>query len=327
MRTVFCCIALIFLIGSPGYGQYNLEVAINMNECSQCLNNVGKLKKINPAIPIFVILDEQSKKDSLSVIQHLGLNGQNIKYIWSDSLQKKKLRDGFYGTVLFANPRHRKVYVFDLKTEFNDAAVKFVNGLAKDTDTLTFEDALIKSQTPPSFQYRGKAVYVHNGLANNVVSYSLLNGEKIMELSLNDSMKRVAFLKKFGSLGQYHETKKILSALGISNDTKIHQFYVAPANKDILLLVQLPLAVTSRASNDTFVTGFYAIITFNSDGVLKDIANVNPISIDYTSEEYLLKEARKEEYSFYATDYSGFFEREGKLYFTVSILVHDKKYN
>lgn len=289
-------------------GQGKVSLAFNMNECSNCYNNLRNLDGIDPAVNIEFVFKKQYQSDSADIVRNLYLVKYRASYIWSDSLNEALLFNKIFSSITISNSSQERYFKFSMKNSFSPGLAHYINWLSRPVDTLTLKENVFSSGVK-FYIYRDNYVLINDGFKNRISRVNLVDGTTNMVIRMSDSLTKTAFQKKFKDPERWGITQKLIEKYRVANPQKFESITVN--SEGIFALAEYAYFLISNKGHDTAKVPFFALHKFSHDGILEQTSLIDQI-IDEGS-EYAAK----------------FFNNEIKdtiLYFyvTSSIAVKDK---
>jgi hypothetical protein len=279
----------------------SIFISLEMNDCSSCINNLRFLNVLDSNTKVFFVLAQSYTRDSLELRRKLKLGDQH-QFIWSDTLHYSLLFDKMYSSVSYFDNESRKLLKFDLKTDMDADLIRYFNKLGHDVDTFRFSEEVIKPGTRKLVQ-KGDKLFTLDRTFNTVEAFSMINGARLLGLSLDDSLLiKAAFKAKFRNQTRYAENELLKKGIGIVKDREIATFAVKTDGIGLLASYTFfEILPRSAERIDTFEQNFHVIHEFDLKGKYLSTAYIKPISVDYTSVDYL-KNREQYGHNFYGID-------------------------
>lgn len=206
-------ILLFFLLNCfAAKAQDTVSVALNMDECISCYNTLRFLDDLNPDVGLKYIFAEAYQPDSAK-IQKIFKFPARGRYVWSDSLNRTALINGYMSSIGLDNPNRAKPLKFSVKYELDKPLVAFFSKLVRPDDTFNFEEPVF-SMTNAPLVYQGTDVYAIDTWLNTITKASLITGKSETIVQFSDSLLRLAFRNYFGSDSAWQATLNINKSRG-----------------------------------------------------------------------------------------------------------------
>jgi len=278
MKATF--LILIFFVCGIARGQGKVTIAFNMDECSNCYNNLRNLDVLKPGTPIAFVFKSQYRKDSADIVRNLYLDRYHATFTWSDTLCQALLYDKLYSGVSIENTDLSKRRQFSLKNHFNAAVAAYCNRLTAPTDTLLLQDAVFSSGVR-SVQYRDQYMYVSDGFKNRITCVSLVSGATDKVINMSDTLGKAAFLLKFKDTTTWGVTQALVRRYRVANPMKFKDFFVGQ-DRSISALAEYAYFLVTNGNKDTAKIALFALHQFDAQGSLIKTQLIDQI-VDETS--------------------------------------------
>lgn len=191
---------LFVLFSFSAQAQYQLAVALSMNDCTSCYGNISNIKKLNERIKVTFILKENLKTDSADIVSNFGISKKNFSLKFSDKLYDQLIGIGGQ-TMVYAVKDGFILGGYFLKTGINAAFVENFNGLIEDSTQLKFSKDFYDFAARELI-FRGTKIAVEKPLEGKVVLLDRLNTDLNTEIVIADSLLLQAY-------EVYHKDKKL----------------------------------------------------------------------------------------------------------------------
>lgn len=298
--TKYLPVLLVFSLLSTTYHSVNANevdnnknnkvlIALNLNDCTNCVNNLRYLFNLNNEIGVVFVLPEKYKIDSIAVKESLNLSNSNYSWIWSDSLNKNLMFNGKYSSIIFIFKDSKKMIKYDLKSDLKEPLVAYFNKMSNlISDTFIFKEPILNSGTGKVLNV-GTQIFTLDKTQNSISGFSMINREKEFSIKLTDSLMKIAFLTKFNTIEEFEHNLNMIKSLKLIRDRNIKAFDVN--NNQISVLASYTFfrvfKPMSKSIEDTFELKFDVVHEFDLNGKYLATFDVQPITVDYTSEEFL----------------------------------------
>lgn len=153
------------LNASIAYSQSIAYIAINNQECVNCLGKVHYINQIDSDLKPSIVFPKRYKSDSAALVKRLHLGSTSNKFLWSDSLYNIFRNDGLVNSSisLYNGESKKTLKTGIMQIEDN---LKFINAINKPFDTITFDRSVFGSE--PYFANSGAYFYIFNGVSKEV---------------------------------------------------------------------------------------------------------------------------------------------------------------
>lgn len=217
---------LLFQLHSA-QAQKTLYIAINNQECTNCLSQLSNLKKIDNTLKKVLVFPKQNEFDSIALIKRLYLGSFKQNIIWSDSIYNllKIRQNGFESSVTLVNEENGKVIKTPLSHLYQN--LKFINSLAASNDTISFKDAVFSTEN--TFETSDSYIYCFNYISYQMMAFDRVNSSLLYTISLTDSLNKAAFLMRYGENGKnrWLENSKLYEEKQIIDPNVYQNYFIA----------------------------------------------------------------------------------------------------
>jgi hypothetical protein len=286
-------VTLILLLAGKNViaqSEHSVIVSLNMNDCISCYGHLRYLSHFKKDIAVTIVLPSKyGTADSTEVKNSLGINDERYKFIWSDTLNRQLMFGEGISSVSYANKNSGKIVRYSLKNGLDNNLALFFNKMSNSIDTFKFEGRVVGPGNA-ALVNRGTLIYSLDNLYKSLTVFNMISGKVVAEVKLNNDLTRQAFISKFNNEEKYNQSKKITTSLGIAKTEGISSFSIDDKENISLLSYYVFFQVIDRPQRkdkDTFNLRFYVIHEFDKNGKYLSTGNIGPISVDYTSSEFL----------------------------------------
>jgi|GEM_PF-4973415 len=283
MRHKLLLTFIIAITGDLCYGQGNLLLSLNVDECYTCQGNLSNIGLLDSGVRKEIVLDEVHKQDVNSIRDVFSLdNNLPIAYRSSKDFKNSLIEDN-YSSVTLTNTDNTKFQRYTLKNDFNPDLVQYINKMSADEASFDFNSDIFGFGTEP-LVITGNRAYIFSKFSPVIKRANFITGNVDTFSTLPDDAALTAYTRYFKSETKAKEQMQIVKALNVKFPREIRK--IAPQKDgNVWVGVQYTYFAFLNDNKDTFQLKFEAYHEFDRTGEVLKTGLVNSI-IDKQHEFY-----------------------------------------
>lgn len=254
------------------FGQHLIQIALNVNDCNVCIENLKKLNALDTAYAIRIVAKESERDFANDIISLIKPEPHDIDLVFSNDLYHSLILAGNISSISMLNEKYNTTSKrYSLKSELSNEFIAYLNSLNKDTVTFNFNQRfdMIAAE---NIVYADHIAYSYSSKMPYVLRLDFIHRKVDTFLKINPTIERQAYHKLFRKDDELQQQLNFLEKNNISGSSI--QKVVINALGNITLSVHYTYFKVK--DKDTLATRFTAIQEFSKQGKLLATHLINP---------------------------------------------------